>query len=137
MKRFWWVVLMLAGCSKPPEGEALPLQTLGTFEYKDRMKLPDEIQRWNGKRVKVTGFINPTSQARNLTKFLLVKDRSSCCYGKQPQINHYVDVALRPGATADYSNEPVTIQGVFRVDDRWDGDWQIGLFWMEGAEVLK
>jgi hypothetical protein len=85
----------------------------------------------------VTGFINPTSQARNLTKFLLVKDRTSCCYGKQPQINHYVDVTLRPGATADYSNEPVTIQGVFRVDDRWDGDWQIGLFWMEGAEVLK
>ena len=137
MKRLVWVVLFVAGCSKPPEGVAIPLQSLGAFEYKDRMKLPDNIKQWNGKLVKATGFINPTSQARHLTTFLLVKDRSSSCYGKQPQINHYVDVKLRPGVTADYSNEPVTIQGVFKVDDRWDGDWQLGLFWMEGAEVLK
>ena len=137
MKRLFWILLIAAGCSKPPEGEALPLQSLGAFEYKDKMKLPDDITRWNGKLVKATGFINPTSQARNLTKFLLVKDRSSCCYGKQPQINHYVDVKLRPGATADYSTDPVTIQGVLKVEDRWDGDWQLGLYWMEGAEVLK
>jgi hypothetical protein len=137
MKRLFWIVLVVAGCSKPPEGAALPLQSLGAFEYKDKMKLPDDITRWNGKLVKATGFINPTSQARNLTKFLLVKDRSSCCYGKQPQINHYVDVKLRPGATADYSTDPVTIQGVLKVEDRWDGDWQLGLYWMEGAEVVK
>ena len=137
MKRFFWIVLIAAGCSKPPEGAALPLQSLGAFEYKDKMKLPDDITRWNGKLIKATGFINPTSQARNLTKFLLVKDRSSCCYGKQPQINHYVDVKLRPGATADYSTDPVTIQGVLKVEDRWDGDWQLGLYWMEGAEVVK
>jgi hypothetical protein len=137
MKRFLWIVLITAGCSKPPEGEALSLQTLGAFEYKDRMKLPDDVARWNGKLVKATGFINPTSQARNLTKFLLVKDRSSCCYGKQPQINHYVDVKLRPGATADYSTDPVTIQGVLKIEDRWDGDWQLGLYWMEGAEVIR
>jgi len=137
MKHVLWIVLVAAGCSKPPEGVALPLQSLGAFEYKDKMKLPDDITRWNGKLVKATGFINPTSQARNLTKFLLVKDRSSCCYGKQPQINHYVDIKLRPGATADYSTDPVTIQGVLKVEDRWDGDWQLGLFWMEGAEVVK
>jgi hypothetical protein len=137
MKRLFWIVLIAAGCSKPPEGAALPLQSLGAFEYKDKMKLPDDITRWNGKLIKATGFINPTSQARNLTKFLLVKDRSSCCYGKQPQINHYVDVKLRPGATADYSTDPVTIQGVLKIEDRWDGDWQLGLYWMEGAEVVK
>ena len=79
MKRFFWIVLVAAGCSKPPEGAALPLQSLGGFEYKDKMKLPDDITRWNGKLVKATGFINPTSQARNLTKFLLVKDRSTSC----------------------------------------------------------
>lgn len=137
MKRLLWIVLIAAGCSKPPEGEPLPLQSLGAFEYRDKMKLPDDIRNWNGKLVRATGFINPTSQARNLTKFLLVKDRASCCYGKQPQINHYVDVHLRPGVTADYSTDPVTIQGLFKVDDRWDGDWQLGLFWMEGAEVVK
>jgi len=136
MRRWIWLLLW-AGCAKPPEGQALPFQTLGAFEYKDKMKLPDDVTQWNGKLVKVTGFMNPTAQARNLTTFLLVRDRASCCYGKMPQINHYIDVKLKPGATADYSSDPVTIQGVLKVEDRWDGDWQLGLYWMEGAEVVR
>src|SRR5687768_2483202 len=107
MKRLAWLILIAAGCDpKPPAPagvDALPMATLGGFEYKDKMKLPDDVARWNGKLVRATGFINPTSQARNLTTFLLVKDRASCCFGKRPQINHYIEVKLKPGQTADYS----------------------------------
>ncbi len=130
-------ILLLAGCTKAPEAEPLAFQALGAFEYKDKMKLPDDVTRWNGKLVTATGFMNPTSQARNLTGFLLVKDRSNCCFGKRPQINHYIDVKLKPGTAADYSTDPVSVRGVLRVDDRWDGDWQLGLYWMEEAEVMK
>ena len=38
-----------------------------------------------------------------------------------------------PGSIAG----PVTVQGILQVEDRWDGDWQLGLYWMEGAEVVK
>ena len=76
MKRAAWLLLLVA-CSKPPsDAEPLAFQTLGAFEYRDKMKLPEDVARWNGKLVKATGFMNPTSQARNLTTFLLVKDRS-------------------------------------------------------------
>jgi hypothetical protein len=137
MKRLACLIL-LAGCSKaPPEGETLAFQSLGAFEYAEKMKLPADVARWNGKFVKTTGFINPMSQTRNLTAFLLVRDRASCCFGKMPQINHYIDVKLKPGATANYSTDLVTIQGVLRVEERFDGDWPLGLYWMEGAEVLK
>jgi len=129
--------LLTASCSKPSEAEPLAFQALSAFDYKDKMKLPEDVARWNGKLVTATGFMNPTSQARNLTSFLLVKDRSSCCFGKRPQINHYIEVKLKPGASADYSTYPVAIRGVLKVDDRWDGDWQLGLYWMEGAEVVK
>ena len=138
MKRTAWLFLLLAGCPKAAsEPETLAFQNLGAFEYTDKMKLPADVTRWNGKLVKATGFMNPTSQARNLTTFLLVKDRSSCCFGKRPQINHFIEVKLKPGQTSDYSSDPVTIRGVLKVDDRWDGDWQLGLYWIEGAEVLK
>src|SRR6516162_2391228 len=100
------LLLLLPGCHKPPDAEPLAFQTLGAFEYKDKMKLPDDVARWNGKLVTATGFMNPTSQARNLTKFLLVKDRSSCCFGKRPQINHFIEVTMKPGAAADYSTDP-------------------------------
>ena len=138
MKRTAWLFLLLAGCPKAAsEPEALAFQNLGAFEYTDKMKLPEDVTRWNGKLVKATGFMNPLSQTRNLTAFLLVRDRASCCYGKQPQITHYVDVKLKPGEKADYSTEPVTILGTLKVEDRWDGDWQLGLYWIEGAEVIK
>jgi hypothetical protein len=139
----WGSAALPAGCGKDPEAAPipkpaeLPLQTLGGFEYKEKMKLPEEVVRWNGRRVRATGFMNPTTQARNLTTFLLVKDRASCCFGKRPQINHYVEVKLKAGATANYSTDPVTVEGVLTVEDRWDGDWQLGLYWMEGAEVVK
>lgn len=130
--------LLLAGCGKTETPvEVLPLPAFGAFEYKEKMKLPDEVLRWSGRRVRATGFMNPTSQARNLTTFLLVKDRASCCFGKRPQINHYLEVKLKPGQKADYSTDPVTVEGVFTADDRWDGDWQLGLYWMDAAEVLK
>lgn len=133
-----FLVLLLAGCGKSEAPvEVLPLPALGAFEYKEKMKLPEEVVRWSGRRVRATGFMNPTSQARNLTTFLLVKDRASCCFGKRPQINHYLEVKLKPGQKADYSTDPVTVEGVFTADDRWDGDWQLGLYWMDAAEVLK
>jgi hypothetical protein len=137
------IVLMLgvwaAGCGRAPEPEvpALPLMELGAFEYKDRMTLPESVTRWNGRRVRATGFMNPTSQARGLKTFLLVKDRASCCFGRRPQINHYVEVRLKPGRTADYTTDPVTVEGRFLVEDRWDGDWQLGLYWMDEAEVVR
>jgi hypothetical protein len=132
------VLAALASCGKAePPVQALPLVELGAFEYREKMKLGPEVTRWSGRRVRATGFMNPTSQARNLTTFLLVKDRASCCFGKRPQINHYVEVKLKAGQRADYTTDPVTVEGDFLVDDRWDGDWQMGLYWMTGAEVRK
>lgn len=142
MNRRWKPVLLAAalvgGCSKPPpEGAALAFHTLGAFEYKERMKLPADVVEWSGKIVKTTGFMNPMSQTRNLTEFLLVRDRAACCFGKTPQMNHYIEVKLKPGAIANYSSDPVTVQGLFKVEERFDGDWPLGLYWMEGAEVLR
>ncbi|MBI3854526.1 MAG: DUF3299 domain-containing protein [Planctomycetes bacterium] len=137
MKRLAWLILV-AGCSKPlPEAETLAFQSLGAFEYTEKMKLPADVTAWNGRVVKATGFINPLSQTRNLTGFLLVKDRASCCYGKMPQMNHYINVKLKPGQSANYSTDPVTIQGLLKVEERFDGDWPLGLYWMEAAEVVR
>ena len=145
-----------AGCGKDPEAATklrpeesksaaeatkslseLPFKRLGAFEYEDKMKLPEHVTEWSGKRVRVIGFINPGRQVKNLSKFLLVKDLTSCCFGTAPKLNHYIDVKLKPGQTAQYSRDPVTVEGVIIVDDRWDGDWPLGLYWMENAEVVE
>lgn len=134
------LVLLLAGCGGAiaPAPPALPMSELGEFEHKERMKLPEAATRWNGKLVRATGYINPPmGNTRDLAKFLLVKDLGSCCFGKFPQINHYVEVKLKPGQKLDYTRDPVTVQGEIVVEERFDGDWPLGLYWMEGAEVVR
>ena len=130
--------LILTGCEPAaPAAQELPFPDLGAFDYKEKMKLPETATRWDAKAVRATGFINPTAQARDLTAFFLVKDRASCCFGKRPQMNHYIDVKLKPGQKIGYTTDPVTVQGVLHVEERWDGDWPLGLYWMEGAEVVS
>lgn len=126
-------------CGRGPDTglPVLPLMELGAFEYTERMVLPKSVTRWSGRRVRAAGFMNPTSQARGLTTFLLVKDRASCCFGRRPQIHHYIEVRLKPGRTADYTTDSVTVEGRFLIEDRWDGDWQLGLYWMDDAEVVR
>ncbi len=130
------LLLALAGCDRPAPAEALPFLELGAFEYEEKMTLPESVTRWNRREVEATGFINPTAQARDLTAFFLVKDRASCCFGRRPQMNHYIDVMLKPGRKIGYTTDPVTVRGVLRVEERWDGDWPLGLYWMEEAEVV-
>ncbi len=132
--------LLLIGCGKPappPAAPLLPFLELGAFEHKEKMTLPANVTAWNGRLVRATGYLNPSLQVRKLSKFFLVKDRSSCCFGKRPQINHYIDVTLKAGASTDYTTDPVTVQGVLVVEERFDGDWPTGLYWMENAEVVK
>lgn len=136
MKRYVWLFLFVSCSKPPPEAETLAFQSLGAFDYSEKMKLPPDVTAWNGKYVKATGFLNPLSQTRNLTGFLLVKDRASCCYGKLPQMNHFINVKLKPGQTANYSTDPVTVRGVIQIEERFDGDWPLGLYWMDNAEVV-
>lgn len=142
--RYAWLLLLL-GCGRDPEAAVpapsvpeLPFTTLlGGFEYKEGMAMPADVLAWNGRLVKATGFINPGSKVRGLNHFFLVKDRASCCFGAQPKLNHYADVVLKDGKTLDYTPDPVTVQGVIQVEERRDGDWILGLYWMKDAELVK
>ncbi len=154
MRRLFLVLVFVAGCDKPPapppttppdpakpdvtpappEILALDPQVLGNFEYKEKMELSADVMKWNNRRVRITGYINPTQQASGITNFLLVKDRSACCFGRRPQINHYIDVTLVKSKT-NYSQDPITIVGTLKIEDRWDGDWQMGLYWIDDGEI--
>ena len=134
------VLVLLAGCGEtPPPAPApeLPFQELGGFEHKEKMALPENVVKWNGKVVRATGIINPGKQMRDLNQFYLVKDRASCCFGQRPQLNHYIAVTLKAGATTHALPDPITVRGTLVVEERFDGDWPTGLYWMTDAEVVK
>ena len=109
----------------------------GNFEYVERSPLPVRVTRWNGKRVRATGFMNPGRQIRDVKEFELVMNKDTCCYGSRPKMNHFFQVILKEGSTTVYQSDPVTIVGKFVIDEQWDGDWQLGLYWLKEAKVVK
>ena len=149
MRRTLLLLALIGGCDREASstdgGTAavaaapaeVPLMQLGAFDYKEKMALPADVTAWDGKLVKATGFINPGRQVRDLTEFALVKDRASCCFGARPQPNHFVAVTLKPGQKTNYTPDPVSVVGVLRIGERWDGDWLLGVYWIDAGEVVK
>jgi hypothetical protein len=109
----------------------------GRFDFVERMKLPEQVQRWNGKLIRATGYMNPGRDVRKVKEFELVMNRDSCCYGMRPKMNHFFQVTLKPGTETVFQSDPVTIVGRFVIDEQWDGDWQLGLYWLRDAKVVK
>ena len=140
------LIAALAGCERSsahtgtpaaPEAPAeIDMLEFGKFDYAERMKLPENILRWNGKRVRATGYMNPGRQVRDVKEFELVMNKDTCCYGSRPKMNHFFQVVMKDGSTV-FTSEPVTVTGRFVVEETWDGDWQLGLYWLKDAQVVK
>ena len=81
-------ILRAAPEAKVPAGyEALAWKTLGGFEYIEHMTLPDEVQKLNGKKVGLAGYMLTLDQVENIREFLLVEAFWSCCFGTPPSMN--------------------------------------------------
>ena len=119
-----------------PEIHDVDMLEFGNFEFIERMELPERIRKWNGKRIRAVGFMNPGRQIRDVKEFELVMNRDSCCYGTRPRMNHFFQVLLKDSPTV-YSSDPVTVEGRFEIDEQWDGDWLLGLYWLKDARIVK
>ena len=78
-----------------------------------REMLGKNIEELNGKQVIIRGFILAASvfQQSGFKEFVLVRDNQECCFGPGAYIYHNIQVDMAPGATADFSIRPVTIEG--------------------------
>ena len=124
------------GTSAAPEIVDIDLLEFGNFDYVERQELPERIRKWHGKKVRAVGFMNPGRQIRDVKEFELVMDRNSCCFGTRPRMNHFSQVVLKDSTTV-YTSDPVTVVGRFEIEEQWDGDWQLGLYWLKDAKVVK
>ena len=157
ISRMKWLVLFLAlvalgSCDRTDAATGAPgtpvsksadtvgdvdMLDFGNFEFAERMELPERVRKWNGKLIRAVGYMNPGRQVRDVKEFELVMNRDSCCYGMRPKMNHFFQVTLKEGTSAVYQSDPVTLIGRFVIDEQWDGDWQLGLYWLKEARVVK
>lgn len=136
--------MLSTGSLLPPAGMtngvlSLGFETLAAFPYVVRLEypdgpdgravmatddqLPDAIRALDGRKVAIAGYVMPLrTQARGVTEFLLVRDLLSCCFGANPQMNHWIHVSMPRGEFRPVISRPATVRGILRVGElRKDG----------------
>jgi hypothetical protein len=80
--------------------------------------LTDEIKKLDGVKVKLRGYILPSTlfKETNIDQFVLVRDNQECCFGPGAALFDCVIVEMVPGKTTDFVTRPVTVEGKFKID---------------------
>ena len=80
-----------------------------------RSLITPAIERLDGTRIRIRGFILPPFQQTGLTRFVLVRDNMACCFGPGAAIYDSMIVELKPGLSTDYTVAPVAVEGIFNI----------------------
>lgn len=87
--------------------------------FKEGM-LTKEVEKLNGKKVKLRGYILPSTlfKETDISQFVLVRDNQECCFGPGAALFDCVIIEMVPGKTTDFVTRPVTVEGKFNIDTK-------------------
>ncbi len=104
-----------------------------------RKMLTDGIERLNGQRIRIRGWILPTARKRGLKEFVLVRDNQECCFGPGAALFDCILVQMQPGKTAEFSNYSVAVEGRFSVQQfpPDSGQHPLAIYRLEGELVER
>ncbi len=112
---------------------AFDMEKGGDFK---RSMLTPEINEYNGSKVRLRGYIRPSTKQKGLTKFVFVRDNKECCFGPGAALYDCVLVRLTKDTDADFTVRPVTIEGKFYIKEYMGPDDKIwAVFRMKDGKV--
>lgn len=112
----------------------------------DAKKMTDTLRFLNGRTVKLSGYILPSTlfKETDINEFVLVRDNQECCFGPGAALFDCVMIEMVPGITTDFVTRPVTVKGKFVFDPKKyqyppgvgpDGASHFAVFRIEGVQV--
>ena len=102
---------------------------------KTKDQVPGWIRVFDGQRVALTGYMMPLTFDNGLSKkFIMMKDLNTCCYGAVPSMNDYVIVTMKDQGVSPIQDIPVRLVGTFHIDQKYEGDYLVSLFVMDGEK---
>ena len=78
-----------------------------------RQILTDKINNFEGKRIKIRGYIRPSFKQTGIEKFILVRDNQECCFGPGAMIYDCMIVGMKKGTATEFTTRPITVEGDF------------------------
>ena len=85
----------------------------------DRKMLGEKIEPLNDKRIKISGYILPSSvfQLKGIKKFILIHQDFELCKDPWPTIAQQVLVEMEGDASASFTTKPISVEGEFSVQE--------------------
>ncbi len=125
--------------TRPADGQTLEitLHELGNFDYSEEndSAIPDDVKKLSGCHVKIPGQMLPLDQTGKVTRFILVNDMMSCCYGTAPKLQNIVYVNMPAGKWIAPTTERITIEGTLKVEVKKEDGFVLSLFEVDPSSV--
>ena len=77
--------------------------------------LTKDIQKLEGRTIRIRGYILPSFQQKGITQFVLVRDNMECCFGPGAALYDCILVEMVGGKSASFTVRPVAVTGEFSV----------------------
>jgi hypothetical protein len=91
-------------------------------QYFEDSMLTEQIKKLLNKSIRIRGFIYPTPRQSGIDRFILVRDNMECCFGPGAALYDCIYVEMAPGKTTNFSIAPITVEGVFSLQERKSPD---------------
>jgi hypothetical protein len=109
-----------------------PLVALTTLDRRGRPTFADRLRQLDGRRVRLSGFLQPLSDDPASEAFLLVEYPVGCWFCETPDATGIVRVELPSGKPAELRKGLVTVEGTLRLNSENPEDF---LYTVEGARL--
>lgn len=77
--------------------------------------LTDDILKLNLTKLRVRGYIRPSTKESGISKFVFVRDNMECCFGPGAMLYDCVLVEMAKGEEVDFTVRPITLEGTFYI----------------------
>ena len=102
----------------------------------ERRMLTEKIERLDGERVRIRGYILPSFQQTGITQFVLVRDNLQCCFGPGAALYDCILVEMVAGKSTSFTVRPVAVEGVFRIKPLIGPDGKhLAVYYLDGWTV--
>jgi hypothetical protein len=99
-------------------------------------QIPEDIRKLDGQRVGIRGFLLPVKMDDGLAvEFLLMRDRSFCCYGAPPKINQWITVHLSGRGVKPVMDQVITVYGTLHVAEMRENGFLVGIYELNADKI--
>jgi hypothetical protein len=102
----------------------------------ERSMLTKVVEKLDGQRVRIRGYMLPSFQQSGIKQFVLVRDNMQCCFGPSAALYDCIIVEMVNDQSCEFSVRPIAVEGTFAVREfKGPDDTHLAIYHLDGERV--